>query len=353
MLWPSSSLAAVLPASCLPAAAAAAAMPKKLHSNPKAVEARERKETVKKEKQSAAAKAADDAKWADEGQSAAERRAAEKEKKRLDELKKKEQKAAAAARDEADMKAVKTVKVNPHKVSTAHTQTAHTDSRTRACTDCSGVHCLSDSPPLSVVRLRCGWLVGWLVGAAACIVCVAVARCAVRAVLLRWQVTIAQIQSTAASAERERARERAEEEKRRQRLLSQDELPTENVNQLERDRRLEEERQFGKGGVLSARSVDEALGSLSLLGSAAGTAAAAAEDDDRHPEKRLKAAYREYEEAHWDELKADNPSLRHSQLKELLWRQWQKAPSNPLNQAARREREAANETAAAAASGLD
>jgi len=143
-------------------------MPKKLNSNPKAVEARERKETVKKEKTAAATKAADDAKWADEGQSAAERRAAEKEKKRLEELKKKEQKKvssqsqerlrapysrtqqctqpqrhslcissavlpaqAATVRDEEDMKAVKTVKVNPHKVSsnlTAHTHTPSTPS---------------------------------------------------------------------------------------------------------------------------------------------------------------------------------------------------------------------------------
>jgi len=109
---------------------------------------------------------------------------------------------------------------------------------------------------------------------------------------------------------------------------------------LERDRRLEEERQFGKGGVVSARSLDEAIGSLSL-------AAGGAEEDDRHPEKRLKAAFKEYEDSQWEELKADNPSLRHSQLKELLWRQWQKAPQNPLNQAAQREREAARGKAAA------
>jgi len=104
---------------------------------------------------------------------------------------------------------------------------------------------------------------------------------------------------------------------------------------------MDEERQFGKGGVVSARTVDEALGSLSIGG-------AVSEDDDRHVEKRLKAAYREYEEAQWDELKADNPTLRHSQLKELLWRQWQKAPENPLNQAAQREREAAKGKANAA-----
>ena len=106
------------------------AMPKKLNSNPKAVEARERKDAVKKERTGAAVRAAEDAKWADEGQSAAEVRAAEKERKRLEELKKKEQKKAAEARDHDEMKAVKTVKVNPHKVAQTHT---HTRTLGRAC----------------------------------------------------------------------------------------------------------------------------------------------------------------------------------------------------------------------------
>ena len=154
-------------------------------------------------------------------------------------------------------------------------------------------------------------------------------------------MTIAQIQSTFASREKERERDRQEEEARRQRLLTQHDLPTENVNQLERDKRLEEEAQFGRGGVVEARTLDDAIGSLSLSNGAG-------PDEDRHPEKRLKAAYAEYEEAHWAELKADNPSLRHSQLKELLWRQWQKAPNNPINQAAQREREAAKEKATTA-----
>ena len=160
-------------------------------------------------------------------------------------------------------------------------------------------------------------------------------------------MTIAQIQSTLATREKEREKEAEEEERKRQRLLSSDELPTENVNQRERERRQEEERQFGRGGVVSARSVDEALGSLSLS-----SGAAAGEGEDRHPEKRLKAAFAEYEEAEWEQLKADNPSLRHTQLKEVLWKQWQKAPQNPLNQAAARERDTAK-AKAVASSGVD
>jgi len=237
-------------------------MPKKLNTNPKAEEARQRKDAVKKEKKATEVKQTEDAKWADEGQSAAERRAAEREKKRIEELKKKEVKKAAAARDEEEIKAVKTVKVNPHKV------------------------------------------------------------------------TIAQIQSTAAVRDRERDRQREEEERRKQKLLpSHEDLLTQNPNQLERQQREEDERQYGKGGVVSASSLEEAVQALSIAEAGAGG------DADRHPERRLRAAYREYEEAHWEELKRDNPSLRHSQLKDLLFKQWQKAPENPMVQAAVRERE--------------
>lgn len=31
-------------------------------------------------------------------------------------------------------------------------------------------------------------------------------------------------------------------------------------------------------------------------------------------------------------LKAENPSLRQSQLKQMLRKEWQKSPENPLNQ---------------------
>lgn len=73
--------------------------------------------------------------------------------------------------------------------------------------------------------------------------------------------------------------------------------------------------------VVEARSVEEAVEKLSLDG-----------DVDRHPEKRMKAAYLAYEANNLPILKQENPGLKLSQLKELLWKQWQKAPENPLNQ---------------------
>ena len=56
------------------------------------------------------------------------------------------------------------------------------------------------------------------------------------------------------------------------------------------------------------------------------------QDVDRHPEKRLKAAFTAFEEANMPRIKAENPTLRLSQLKQILRKEWMKSPENPLNQ---------------------
>ncbi|KAK0070289.1 coiled-coil domain-containing protein 124 [Biomphalaria pfeifferi] len=71
-----------------------------------------------------------------------------------------------------------------------------------------------------------------------------------------------------------------------------------------------------------ARTVDEALSVLSV----------SEEQIDRHPEKRMRAAYNEYEESRLQILKQENPNLRLSQLKQMIKKEWMKAPENPLNQ---------------------
>lgn len=53
---------------------------------------------------------------------------------------------------------------------------------------------------------------------------------------------------------------------------------------------------------------------------------------DLHPEKRVKAAYQAYEERNLPILKAENPNLRLSQLKQMLRKDWMKSSENPLNQ---------------------
>ena len=52
---------------------------------------------------------------------------------------------------------------------------------------------------------------------------------------------------------------------------------------------------------------------------------------DKHPEKRMKAAYEEFESVRLPQLKAENPNLRLSQLKQMLRKEWMKSPDNPLN----------------------
>lgn len=87
----------------------------------------------------------------------------------------------------------------------------------------------------------------------------------------------------------------------------------ENPNQLLKQSALE--------GEAVARGVDSAI---ALLGGG--------EPVELHPEKRMKAAYASFEEKELPRLKAENPNLRLSQLKQLLRKEWQKSPDNPMNQ---------------------
>lgn len=70
-----------------------------------------------------------------------------------------------------------------------------------------------------------------------------------------------------------------------------------------------------------ASNIDQALTVLKVKES----------DDDRHPEKRMKAAYKAYEDLELPILKAQNPSLKLSQLKQMVFKNWPKSPQNPLN----------------------
>ena len=51
-----------------------------------------------------------------------------------------------------------------------------------------------------------------------------------------------------------------------------------------------------------------------------------------HPEKRVKAAWTAFEQGRISQLRAENPSLRLSQIRQMLRKEWQKSPLNPLNQ---------------------
>lgn len=71
-----------------------------------------------------------------------------------------------------------------------------------------------------------------------------------------------------------------------------------------------------------ARTVEEAISVLSVKDP----------DIDKHPEKRMKAAFTAFEEVNLPRIKAENPTLRLSQLKQILRKEWMKSPENPANQ---------------------
>ncbi|MFH4978485.1 hypothetical protein AB6A40_005194 [Gnathostoma spinigerum] len=102
----------------------------------------------------------------------------------------------------------------------------------------------------------------------------------------------------------------------------------------ERERQLKEQKL-----EILVDEVEENVNKLSVEGETARTVAEAIEiltgDDvisDRHPEKRVRAAYLAFEERRIPELKIEHPTFRLSQLRQLLKKEWQKSPENPLNQ---------------------
>lgn len=72
----------------------------------------------------------------------------------------------------------------------------------------------------------------------------------------------------------------------------------------------------------TAHGIDEAISILSTKDP----------EIDRHPEKRMKAAYTSFEEKMMPIIKEQNPTLRLSQLKQILRKEWSKSTENPLNQ---------------------
>lgn len=107
-----------------------------------------------------------------------------------------------------------------------------------------------------------------------------------------------------------------------------------NNNRGDADERLSTTSTMSSTGALikdfSSFSIDDALAAMNQNESASqdgdGT------EIDRHPEKRAKAAYANFERREMARLKEDNPTLRHSQLKTRLYKLWQKSPDNPMNQ---------------------
>lgn len=77
----------------------------------------------------------------------------------------------------------------------------------------------------------------------------------------------------------------------------------------------------GQISEYEAKNIDEAIALLSLQ----------EQSVEKHPEKRLKAAYNAFEEKRLKELKIENPTLRLSQVKQMLFKEWQKNVKSYLN----------------------
>lgn len=80
----------------------------------------------------------------------------------------------------------------------------------------------------------------------------------------------------------------------------------------------------------SASNIDDAL---FLLDPTSTQSLVSTRSVERHPERRIKAAYAAFEEREMPELKREFPGLRLTQLREKLQRAWHKSPDNPFNQA--------------------
>ncbi|WVQ86093.1 hypothetical protein IAT38_008261 [Cryptococcus sp. DSM 104549] len=87
---------------------------------------------------------------------------------------------------------------------------------------------------------------------------------------------------------------------------------------------------------LSARGLEEMLEAMEVVNQKTDKAALGAKAGltiDAHPERRFKAAFEAYVEREMPILKEEHPGLRKNQMHDILYKQFQKAPENPFNQA--------------------
>ncbi|GAB4853109.1 hypothetical protein Ancab_017293 [Ancistrocladus abbreviatus] len=77
--------------------------------------------------------------------------------------------------------------------------------------------------------------------------------------------------------------------------------------------------------IIEAHTVEEAIAQMSVSEGL---------PVDKHPERRLRAAFKAFEDAELPRLKEEKPGLTHTQYKDMIWKLWKKSPDNPLNRTA-------------------
>eukprot|EP00897_Mesotaenium_endlicherianum_P010402 jgi/Mesen1/9390/ME000613S08763 len=77
--------------------------------------------------------------------------------------------------------------------------------------------------------------------------------------------------------------------------------------------------------LVDARSVGDALSQIQV---------SEGSTPDKHPERRLKASFKAFEETELARLRSEKPGMTLTQYKDLIWKDWKKSPLNPMNQGA-------------------
>ncbi|CAI5475367.1 unnamed protein product [Closterium sp. Yama58-4] len=248
-------------------------MPKKLTPNTKAEEARERKAAAADEKKRAAEKAKEDARWADD---APKGRAAKKKEED-------EQKRAEAAAKRAEKKRLEEIEAG---------EMAKISGKGVSRGGGGG----GSSAGAGAGARRAG--AGSSGGGGAKVTQAELARIKERE----------QKELEGAEAERRKKAARVAEEAEYARMLE-----VENTNRM--------------AVAVDARNVGEALSQLSVAAGEEGSGSV-----DKHPEKRMKAAFKAFEEAELPRMKQERPGLTLMQYKEQIWKAWKKSAQNPMNQ---------------------
>mmetsp|Transcript_45603 Transcript_45603/g.87208 ORF Transcript_45603/g.87208 Transcript_45603/m.87208 type:complete len:146 (+) Transcript_45603:447-884(+) len=124
----------------------------------------------------------------------------------------------------------------------------------------------------------------------------------------------------------QRAEKREEEAKAFNELLDQKakqqrrELHVEDYGRL-----VDTENHNRADGLLEATGIDAAVSAMEAT-------SLSPSESEAHPERRRKAAYAAFEDRMMRELKSEQPGLKLSQYKEMIFKMWKKAPDNPMNQ---------------------
>lgn len=127
---------------------------------------------------------------------------------------------------------------------------------------------------------------------------------------------------------------RAQLEKQRQKDQEQLKLRMEQNDRRVKDRTVTEEEYDElvsrpnlnrETDLVQAKSVEQAIVGLQDIG-----IAGKKEPVDPHPERRLRAAYKAFEEEQLPLLKEEKPGMTLKQYKDTLWKRFKKSPQNPV-----------------------